>query len=141
MMEHILEKLDELAGLDTFFNVNPVARTKLIAYMGDQLRAMRGQLHTHEDLAMLLDPTQGSDVDPAEVAWMLRPLRRPFPDPEGVLALQFLPPLTDTEGWITAFLRTVTAGWDIELGVVNPVHDLGNDQRGHLDWLPDGSPQ
>jgi hypothetical protein len=140
MLEQILDKLNELADVNIFFNVNPFTRAKLIAYMGDQLRAMRGQLHTHEDLAMLLDPTQGSDVDPAEVSRLLHPLRRPFPDSEGVIALQFLPPLTDTEGWITTFLRTVTASWDIELGVVNPVYDLGNDQRGHLDWLPDGSP-
>jgi hypothetical protein len=122
MFQELVDELDGLAAFDDVFILDAQTRTELLTYFEERTYELRGQRHLQDDLAQLLDPLQGTDVDPNDRDWWAA-LLPAFPDPD---SYGFLEADTLDEAWITTFLRTMAQRWHDACATAEPGYDHGN---------------
>lgn len=83
MIVDILAELTELRNDHTFFRISPAAKKLLTRNWRAYLRSFRGQFHRSYDLAELLDPFRGAEIDHEKVLQVYDTgnLLQPMPDP------------------------------------------------------------
>lgn len=114
-------ELKELIQDHNYFKIPKVLRLKLLKYWRTQLRDFDGQYHRWYNLAEILDPMRGSDIDPQEAFEVFEVLLKQFPKPGSRDFLAPNPNLAalfpnSKEPWITTFLRTMCKRLDAEEG-------------------------
>jgi hypothetical protein len=136
MLDELLSRFDDLAAADDFFLVSAKCYRGLTQYFSQCLYDFEGQFHFAGDLAKLLDPFRGADVDPDEAAVTFAELHDPFPTPEvyGYDALE-----KPDQPWITTFLAGTALIWRDTRIVVKPMYDHGDDNDHMLPQDADGN--
>lgn len=140
MMEDLLEELEFLTGGYGGLPLPPATRTALNDYMAERLYVVRGQLHHHRDLAVILDPLRGADVDPQDARVTFQPVLEPLPM---ATSMGYRKPRTEDEPWITTVFRTMTRRWNGDddmasensaYGHGDPEADMTFDHNGDVVW-------
>ncbi|KAF2127558.1 hypothetical protein P153DRAFT_358433 [Dothidotthia symphoricarpi CBS 119687] len=119
MWRDIKQELAELEDESRAFRIPGVIKRKILAYMRKACSDYDGQYHRHNDLAELLDPLRGSDIDTAEVE-------------EEYHGTGVLVPCWSDEPWLTTVIRKVCRQWDEEDGFVTNSWTHGEFRPKHL---------
>jgi hypothetical protein len=138
IIEDILAELTELRNDSRFFYIPPAAKKALTKHWRTYLHNFGGQFHRSHDLAELLDPFRGAEIDHKEVLEVFDTgsLLQPMPDPvaRGYLAPDILSANefpNGVEPWISTVLRTTFWKMSDEEGIEVPVNSNGVYLRRH----------
>jgi hypothetical protein len=136
MLDELLSHIDDLTAADDFFLVSAKCYRRLTQYFSQCLYDFEGQFHFVGDLAKLLDPFRGADVDPDEATVTFAELQDPFPTPEvyGYDTLE-----NPEQPWITTFLAGMALIWHDTRTVTKPTYDHGDDNDHMLPQDADGN--
>jgi hypothetical protein len=113
MINELPEMLNDLdVGLDNdFLALSIAARSAIVEYWTERLDDLKGQLHLYGDIARLMDPFQGTDVDSEQSAVTFAELAAPYNPPHEAEI--------STVPWITEAFRDITSQRDENLGIEN----------------------
>lgn len=114
----------EVRALEKRFRTTITASFALHKYWEQRLYDLQGQLHKHDDLAMLLDPLHGTDVYLQKSTDTFREYLPPFPPSVPGYEAAHVP--GSSEPWLSTVLNRITVAWDTEIGQANPTYDHGN---------------
>ncbi|KAF2867927.1 hypothetical protein BDV95DRAFT_610363 [Massariosphaeria phaeospora] len=128
MAAELADELTELKDDSGFFKMSVALKRELVRYWRTVLEDHDAQYHRWHDLALMLDPLRGSDVDQAAALEKYATLAKPMRNPR---ARGYLPKNPDIaksfpsgkEPWITTMLRTMCKRWSDQFSVLVR-HDL-----------------